>query len=174
MKKYFIAILIIGALGYAFYLGVKANMPTVADTSVLYADQGREHIQVDATHPEYNSNPPSSGWHYANPADPGFYSETVADEYFVHNMEHGDIWIAYHPDIENDFVEILRTFANARTVIAPRAANETDIALVAWRRVDAFNIENDLLDETRIRDFITRYQNKGPEQVPASTMRVRR
>ncbi|MBI2046387.1 MAG: DUF3105 domain-containing protein [Parcubacteria group bacterium] len=174
MKKYIFAILIIGALGYFLYLGVKTNTPTGADMSVAYADQGRTHIQVGTAHSAYNSNPPSSGWHYANPADPGFYAEAVADEYFIHNLEHGDVWIAYRPGIADDAVAKLRAFAGARTVIAPREANETDIALVAWRHVDAFNIENGLLDETRIRDFITRYQNKGPEKVPASTMRVRR
>ena len=172
MKKIAIWVLIAGVLGYLLYLGVRAQVPEGADMSVAYADQGRTHIQVGAAHPEYNYNPPSSGWHYANPADPGFYSEAVADEYFIHNLEHGDVLITYRPDIGNEVVEKLRAFASARMVIAPRAANETDIALVAWRRVDAFNIENGSLDETRIRDFITRYQNKGPEKVPASTMRV--
>ena len=148
-------------------------MPKGADMSVLYADQGRTHIQTDAEHPAYNSNPPSSGWHYATPVNPGFYDKAIADEYIVHNLEHGDVWIAYRSDIGNDVVEKLRVFADARTVIVPREANVTDIALVAWGRVDAFNIENGQLDETRIRDFIARYKNRGPEKVPA-TMNVQR
>lgn len=172
MKKYFIVAIIIGVLGYLFYLayaGAKANVPTGADMSVVYADQGRMHIQVGAEHPVYNSNPPSSGWHYASPVDPGFYDKAVPDEYIVHNLEHGDVWIAYRPGIGKDVVEKLRAFADARTVIAPREANTTDIALSAWAHVDAFNIENGLLNETRVHDFIARYKNRGPEKVPAST-----
>ena len=174
MKKIAIIFLIIGALGYLLYIGIKTQLPIGADMSVVYADQGRTHIQVGVAHPVYNSNPPSSGWHYANPADPGFYDTEIADEYIVHNLEHGDVWIAYRPGISDDIVVKLRAFASARTVIAPREANTTDIALVAWGNVDVFNIENKQLNETRIHDFIARYENRGPEKVPANTMRVRK
>lgn len=169
IKKYTIVIFIIGVLGYLFYLGVQERLPIGDDMSVLYADQGRTHIQVGEAHPTYNSNPPSSGWHYASPVDPGFYDKAILDEYIVHNLEHGDVWIAYRPSVGKDVVEKLRAFAGARMVISPREANATDVALVAWRHVDAFNIENGLIDETRIRDFIARYKNRGPEKVPAST-----
>lgn len=168
-KKYIIVIFIIGALAYLFYLGVQERLPIGDDMSVLYVDQGRMHIQVGAEHPAYNSNPPSSGWHYASPVDPGFYDKEVADEYLVHNLEHGNVWIAYRPDIGDDLIKKLRTFASAWTVIAPREKNETDVALVAWGRVDAFNIENGILDEARVSDFITRYKNRGPEKVSVFT-----
>ncbi|MBI5005145.1 MAG: DUF3105 domain-containing protein [Candidatus Lloydbacteria bacterium] len=168
MKKIAIGVLIVGALGYLFYLGVRAQIPKGADMSIAYADQGRTHIQVGSAHPEYNSNPPSSGWHYSNPADPGFYAEAVADEYVVHNLEHGDVWIAYHPRVGADMIQKLRTFATVWTVITPREANTTDIALVAWGHMDAFNTMNGALDETRVHDFIARYKNRGPEKVPVA------
>ena len=51
-------------------------------------------------------------------------------------------------------------------VVTSRALNDTDIALAAWGRLDAFNLADGVLDEVRVKDFITRYVNRGPERVP--------
>ena len=49
--------------------------------------------------------------------------------------------------------------------------NDTDIALAAWGRLDKFNLENNNFNKDnlnqikqRIKDFILRYENKGPEK----------
>jgi thiol-disulfide isomerase/thioredoxin len=60
-----------------------------------YDIQTAEHIQPGADHPPYNSNPPTSGWHYPQQASWGFYTEELPDERVVHNLGHGGIWIAY-------------------------------------------------------------------------------
>ena len=60
----------------------------------------------------------------------------------------------------------LKKFAFSKVLISPREENETDIALVAWERVDGFNLEDGKIPETRIRDFINRYRNQGPEKMP--------
>lgn len=137
------------------------------DYSIFYSAQNREHIRIGEEHPAYASNPPSSGWHYETTAKKKFYDEPVPDEYLIHNLEHGDIWIAYHPRIPDAVKKELKKFAFAKTNITPREANDTDIALVAWERVDKFNLEGQPLPEERIRDFIKRYRNKGPERIPA-------
>jgi len=136
------------------------------DHSVGHLIQGAEHIIPGTVHPEYNSNPPSSGWHYASTAQPGFHDDPIDDHYLIHNLEHGDIWIAYHPRIGDEGKEQLRRFVDARVVIAPRTQNDADIALVAWGRVDAFDFSGAPLDEQRVEDFIKRYINRGPEKVP--------
>jgi len=85
----------------------------------------------------------------------------------LHNLEHGDIWIAYNPRITQEIKEKLRGMAatDDKLVIVPRTKNKDDISLVAWGRVDSFNIENNTLDFDRITNFILRYKNKGPERV---------
>jgi len=83
----------------------------------------------------------------------------------IHNLEHGDIWIAYHFDISGEAKEILESFAGQYVVVSPRFENEGDISLVAWGRVDTFDIENGVIDKGRIKDFISRYYNRGPERV---------
>jgi hypothetical protein len=132
--------------------------------------QGREHIATGAAHEPYNSNPPTSGPHYDTPARPGFREEVIADENLVHSLEHGLIWIAYHPRVGESVREELRDFAGPFVVVTAREANETDIAIAMWGRLDTFNLDGGSLNESaaqRIRDFINRYRGRGPEKIPA-------
>jgi len=165
-----IIIVLLGFAGWGITKAVQSGVPEEADMSVFYPAQNREHIEVGAEHPEYTSNPPSGGWHYGLTAKKKFYDEPVPDGYVIHNLEHGDIWIAYHPRITQEAKEALKQFAFSKILVSPREANNTDIALVAWERVDAFNLENGVVPEGRIRDFIKRYRNKGPERIPAGAM----
>jgi len=165
VTKYAVWLVVIVAIGYGIFLLAQTTGPDGEDFSVAYDIQGREHIADGATHPEYNSNPPSSGWHYASPVRGGFYDEPLPDEQVIHNLEHGDIWITYHPDLSQDIIDSLEPFAGQYVVVSPRIDNEGDISLVAWGRVDTFDVENGIVDEGRIRDFISRYDNRGPEKV---------
>jgi len=158
-------ILILVAVGYGVFLLAQMAGPDGEDFSTRYEIQGRDHIDDGASHLPYNSNPPSSGWHYASPARGGFYEESLPDERVIHNLEHGDIWIAYRPDISGGAKEILESFAGQYTIVSPRTGNDGDVSLVSWGRVDTFDIENDVVDEGRVSDFIKRYDNRGPEKV---------
>lgn len=166
-----ITLAILAALVYGGFLLVKKETPQTEDLSQAFEIQGREHIEVGAEHPSYNSNPPSSGWHYGQTVQAGFYDveETVLDGNIIHNLEHGDIWIAYHPSISESSREVLREFAASKVIITPRGENEFDVSLVAWGRVDSFNLEEGKVQKQRIEDFVTRYVNRGPERVTAPT-----
>ena len=163
--RYSLWVAIIVAVGYGIFLLAQTAGPDGEDFSVAYSIQGRDHIADGATHPPYNSNPPSSGSHYTSTARGGFYEEPLPDERVIHNLEHGDVWIAYHPDISDETKDTLESFAGQYVVVSPRSENEGDISLVAWGRADTFDIENEVVDEGRIRDFISRYDNRGPEKV---------
>lgn len=163
--RYSLWIVIIIAVGYGIFLLAQTAGPDGEDFSVAHSIQGRDHITDGATHPPYNSNPPSSGSHYTSTARGGFYEEPLPDERVIHNLEHGDVWIAYHPDISDEIKDTLESFAGQYVVVSPRLENEGDISLVAWGRVDTFDVENEFVDESRIRDFIRRYDNRGPEKV---------
>lgn len=165
-----IIIVVLGLAGWGISAAIQSNAPLGADYSVFYEAQNREHIAVGAEHPAHNSNPPSGGWHYGLTAKKKFYDEPVADEYIIHNLEHGDVWLTYHPRISDEAKSKLKQFAFSKIIITPREANDTDIALVAWERVDKFNLENRAVPESRISDFIKRYRNKGPEKIPAGAM----
>ncbi|MEX0917344.1 MAG: DUF3105 domain-containing protein [Candidatus Paceibacterota bacterium] len=163
--RYILWVLVIVLALYGLFLLAQTAGPDGEDFSTAYEIQGRVHIAPGTAHPEYNSNPPSSGWHYASPARGGFYEEPLPDEQVIHNLEHGDIWIAYHPDVSEEIKNALESFAGQYVVVSPRPLNEKDISLVAWGRVDTLDVVDGTLDEERIRDFIKRYDNRGPEKV---------
>lgn len=164
MKKVLIVVVLLAAgLGYWAYTLV----PKGADRSVTYAIQGQDHIPEGSEHPPYNSNPPTSGWHYAEPAEESFYEGVLPDERLVHNLEHGDIWISYRGGIPEAARENLKKFLDGKVVITRRDTNSSDIALAAWGRLEVFDLESGVLDEQRVKDFILRYTHKGPEYIPA-------
>lgn len=172
MKKivrWIIWIVIIGLVFWWISGAVKKAGPQGEDFSYAVEIMNRDHIDTGSEHGEYNSNPPSSGWHYGSTARTGFSEEPIPDENIIHNLEHGDTWIAYHPRISEEVKSVLdKKFDSRFVVIAPRDANEFDISLSAWGRIDGFNIAGETLSELelqRISDFIKRYDNKGPERV---------
>lgn len=129
-------------------------------------DQGREHIAPGHEH-AYNSNPPTSGWHYAADAEWGAYREELADETLIHNLEHGGIWISYKPEISEDVRKKLEGFYEKygrKIIITPRAKNDSDVALAAWGHLDKFSAAE--YSDERIERFIKAFRNKGPEFVP--------
>jgi hypothetical protein len=160
------------ALAAVFALGwryVATSAPKGPDLSEPILILGRNHIPDGTKFDGYNSNPPTSGPHYPQPANTGFYSAELPDERVVHNLEHGHVWIAYRPNLPEEVIGVLRKFAGGMVIVAPRAANDKDIALAAWGRLDKFDFDGGPADKQRIRDFILRYQNQGPEKVTVSS-----
>lgn len=122
--------------------------------------QGQQHIEIGSAHPAYNSNPPTSGWHYASPASWGAYENELPDEQIVHNLEHGGIWISYKgiDDVMKAALEeIGRT--NSKIIVSPRLANDVPIAIVSWSRLQKLA----QFDAAAIMKFISVNRNKSPE-----------
>lgn len=172
VKKYLIwlailAIIIGGIYWFANRSKEKADSRKIY--AVQIADQGRNHIDIGVSHPDYNSNPPTSGWHYERWKEKGVYNEQQPDEAMIHNLEHGYIWISYRPDAAPEIIKQLENFYgfSKKIVIEPRKENDKMIALAAWNWLDKFDSESkDNLSGTeikRIQDFIDTYINKGPE-----------
>ena len=166
--QYVIALAVISGVGFGLFLLLKEKAPLGQDYSTSIPELGRGHIEVGSPRPSYNSNPPSSGPHYAETARTGFRKEAIPDEHIVHNLEHGDIWITFHPRISDEVKDKLKGFAGGKVIVTPREANDFDISLVAWGRLDSFNITDNVLDEQRIEDFIKKYMNQGPEKLGPS------
>lgn len=58
-------------------------------------DIGREHVP-DGTQVQYNSNPPTSGSHYADWTRAGIYEQPIPNGHLVHSLEHGYVIISYN------------------------------------------------------------------------------
>ncbi|MBI2587818.1 DUF3105 domain-containing protein [Candidatus Azambacteria bacterium] len=164
-KKYFLGfIFLLIAAGVVYQIG-RSNFFSNEELGQTYPDQGREHIAIGAAHQVYNSNPPSSGWHHGQPANWGVYKEELPDEQLIHNLEHGGVWVSYRPDAPAQIIQKLEEIGGgyrAKVIVEPRAANDSLIALVSWGRV----FKLDIFDEAKVREFVKKYRNQGPEFIP--------
>lgn len=172
-RKYFtrsLVLVIIVAAGYGIYLLSKSSAPQGEDFSrAIPVLEDRNHIAIGAEPAvAYNSNPPTSGQHYDTPARPGFREKAIPDGNLIHSLEHGLVWVSYNPRIGNES-DKLKKITTPLMVVTSRIANDTDIALAVWGRLDTFNLEDSTIDDNdlqRISDFVKRYSNKGPERIP--------
>lgn len=131
-----------------------------------FPSQGGTHISPGESHPPYNSNPPTSGWHWANPQDWGIYTTPQVQDQLVHNLEHGGIVIQYR-DLQPTDVQRLTTFVQhdrIHMILAPYPDLPTgaNIALTAWMHLQLCNGVN----ENTLSLFVAAYRDKGPELVP--------
>jgi nitrate reductase NapE component len=159
-----IIILLIGGAGFFVW---SLYEPLGQDYSQAMPFEGQIHV-AEGTSVTYNTNPPTSGNHWPIPLQDGIYDKEKPDEAIVHSMEHGRVIVSYKPSLSSQTIERLKNIAGQNAVIlVPRSKNDTDIASTAWTRLDKFNLNLDgTFDEKRIKDFIRRYKNKGPENVP--------
>jgi hypothetical protein len=161
-----------GVLGVLLLAGVvawsiqKANQPVPGEAVSI---QGAEHIPVGQSHPQYNSDPPTSGWHYDEPARAGFYDTSLPDEQLVHNLEHGHVIISYDCDkldnceeVKAELSRLVERFQRWKIVAVARENADAAVALTAWGRIDKM----DSYDEDRIVAFVRHWRNRGPENTP--------
>ena len=166
------AVIIIVAVlvGVAAWRGTQNTIVALGENfSQAVPDAGREHVPEGSLVTQYNSNPPTSGPHWPEPLRDGVYDTPKPDEAIVHSLEHGRVWISYKSSIPETIKEALKKIGReeARVIVTIRDANDADIALAAWQRLDTFNLDEEgAFSEARVRDFIIRYRDKGPEYVP--------
>ena len=137
---------------------------SIPDTSMSYPNQGQTHIEIGASHPAYNSNPPTSGWHYIDPAPWGVYPNQLPDETLIHNLEHGGIWLSYKdPTNQRHHQPIKRHCEPLSThiIVEPRPQNDSPVAVAAWGQL----LKMDTVNYDVIYAFIRRYRKHGPENV---------
>ncbi|MSU45482.1 MAG: DUF3105 domain-containing protein [Candidatus Zambryskibacteria bacterium] len=158
MKKILWSIVIVAILAGVTYISTRPPKPRPGSEFTIL---GQEHINIDAEHIAYNSNPPTSGPHYVKPAEWGVYQEELPDEQLIHNLEHGGIWISYKPgdeEVKSKLEALGKRFPRS-VVVTPRALNDSPITLASWGRLEKLDVYN----EDQIKNFIRRNTNKSPE-----------
>lgn len=161
--------LVLFATVFIFLFANKASTGTVtipvSGTSTLVGQaipiEGRTHVEEGTDVNYKNSNPPTSGNHWPQPAQWGFYLSPLPDEQLVHNLEHGGIWIS-HKDVDEETKSKLGTIASKyplALIITPRPENDVKIAVASWGRL----LKLDSLNEELIEKFIKSNINKAPE-----------
>jgi Protein of unknown function (DUF3105) len=169
--------LIIGAVAAVVVIMVIAGLALANGSSIQRGQQiepqapvGGQHIQnLTDPHPTYTSNPPTAGWHYVTPANPGVYTQPLPDEQTVHNLEHGFIVIHYRQGLDQATVDQLTQLArelqqqNPCIILEPRAVEKLDtpIAITAWNWL----LKLQSYDAASIRAFFKAHVGHGPEAV---------
>lgn len=142
-----------------------------------FEEEGNSHVP-DGSRVQYGTTPPTSGDHYDQPADAGFYAPGTAaqvpTERFVHNLEHGQIVIWYSPTISQSIRDDLQQYIEKQSgqqsialLAVPYDQAPAPMTLTAWTAMQSCDeVSEDVLDA-----FRERYQGKGLERVgvPAFT-----
>lgn len=152
--------------------GVSEDAAKCADIEEAEPQEAK-HIDPGTEHPPYNTNPPTSGPHFAAPLapiDPGFYTNDIEAEKVIHNLEHGMIVIWYRPDAPDETKQAVEDAVNEQptaTVAVPWDDIDSpyDVAITAWAKLqNCEQVSKDVVDH-----FRELYQGKGPENVGIPT-----
>lgn len=140
----------------------KISKPLIGEA---IAGQGANHVP-EGTKEDYNTNPPTSGPHYANSQPAGIYDKPVPDGNLIHSMEHGAVILWYKPDIPtSDSVKLKTIFSStpiSKKIMVPRTSLDVPIALTSWGRL----LKLETIDETQIKNFMETNEDRGPEKAP--------
>ncbi len=133
-------------------------------------DLGGTHVADGTIVESYNTDPPTSGDHYARTALWGVHNEPVPNELQVHNLEHGGIVIQYNESLSTDEIAQLEDIASqcdVKLILAPRPGMEQRIALTAWTHY----LNLDIVDRDQIQVFIDAHVDEGPERIASESAR---
>ena len=128
---------------------------------VIEPARSRNHVQGTINYP--GKHPPSGGNHNPVPLTCGYYSQQPPDEFAVHSLEHGAVWVAYDPALPASDVAVLKQLAQLdHVIVSPYAGMDAKITLVAWEH----RLELDSVDDPRLKQFVDAYRNAptAPEQ----------
>ena len=130
------------------------------------ADMGAPHVARGQTHPAYNSNPPTSGWHWGDgTAGPGIKDQPVPDELVLHSMEHGAAVLWYKDGLPQADVERLKKVfndASGKKIMLLRKDLDVPVALTSWN----YLLKLKSIDEGQIKTFIETNNDRAPEKAP--------
>lgn len=152
-------------IGAAVVLGLAAIIYSIVNAPKPEPIEG---VQILANYPGgqhaegpigYVENPPIGGPHNPNWQNCGIYDRAVQNEYAVHSLEHGAVWITYDPNLSADQVELLRNVArsNSRVLLSPYAGLPASVVASAW----GVQLQLPNASDPRLAKFVQAYQN-GP------------
>jgi hypothetical protein len=129
------------------------------------------HITVDSDPGKYNSDPPTSGPHYAEEAQAGFYDTNIyrfPAGYLVHNLEHGYILFWYNCDLldetgctnlKDQIKATMDDLGNARMIAYPWNSLDVPLVMTSWGRLQKFEV----FDAEKAKAFYRANLNRSPE-----------
>lgn len=157
---------ILGALAVLVVLVIFLNSNQRAGASAniegvqVFANLDRSHTTQPVT---YAMNPPAGGPHHPIWQNCGVYTQPIQNENAVHSLEHGVVWITYHPDLDAEQLQELQeiTRQSSYRLLSPYPDLPSPIVLSAW----GYQLQLEQVDDPRLMAFIEKYEQNplGPE-----------
>jgi hypothetical protein len=118
-----------------------------------YSNLDRGHRQGLIT---YDQIPPAGGVHNPSWQNCGVYTSPIQNEYAVHSLEHGAVWITYQPDLDIDQVRQLQGITRQSTfrLLSPYPDLPSPIVISAW----GYQLALDSAEDERLMQFIRKYE----------------
>jgi hypothetical protein len=129
------------------------------------------HITVDSDPGKYNSDPPTSGPHYPNEAQAGFYDTNIYQYpagYLVHNLEHGYIIFWYNcaglsesacSELKSQIKAVMDEVNNVKLIAYPWDSVDVPVVMTSWGRLQKV----ETFDAAQARAFYKTNLNRSPE-----------
>jgi hypothetical protein len=165
-----VAIVLVAVLGYFIW---NALQPAAGQAVPVMAASG--HVEEGADPGPYNTDPPTSGRHYANELNAGFYDEAdrssmsaFPEGYLVHNLEHGYVIFWYNcnlvtegecTELKTQIRSVLDQENNFKVIAFPRESLKVPVVLTSWGQMQEFETFNPGLAQS----FVKRNRNQAPE-----------
>lgn len=165
-----IALVVLIGVGYVLWLALR---PSVGESVSVMPDTN--HIQEGVVPGPYNSDPPTSGPHYATDLRAGFYDESDLatlpghpEGYLVHNLEHGYVIFWYNCDvideqlcldIKSEIRSVIDDFNEVKVIAFPWESIEEPVVMTSWGRMQRF----EEFDRQLATAFVERNRNRSPE-----------
>jgi hypothetical protein len=165
---------VIGILIILGFIGWTAFRPASGEAVPIMANAG-DHVPEGSDPGPFNSDPPTSGPHYAQEYEAGFYEESdreVTNEFpegfLLHNLEHGYTIFWYNCDLldesscsnlKSGIKGVMNDLNNFKVIGFPRSSIQSPLVMTSWGRMLSF----ETLNADQARDFISRNRNRAPE-----------
>jgi hypothetical protein len=161
-----IGVVVLAIIGLVIWQGVR---PAAGESvQIMVSDP---HIPVDSDPGQYNSDPPTSGRHYAEEARAGFFDNNnyqFPAGYLVHNLEHGYVIFWYNCDLLDEsgctnLKEQIKTtiddLGGVKLIAYPWPSLDIPLVMTSWGRLQRF----ETFDAEQAKAFYRSNLNKAPE-----------
>jgi hypothetical protein len=166
-----IAVSVVALIGF---LAWRASRPSVGE-SIPVMTNSNNHIPAGTDPGPYNSNPPTSGSHYGQEYDAGFYDQNSPEAqapypegYLGHNLEHGYVIYWYNCDLLDELgcdqlkaqIQSSMTKNRSTKLIAfPSSSIDVPVVMTSWGQLQRF----ESFDEDLANKFVSINRNRAPE-----------
>ncbi len=166
-----IAVSVLTLIGF---LAWRASRPSIGESIPVMANS-EDHVSEGSDPGPYNSNPPTSGPHYGQEYDAGFYDLTSPEAqvpypegYLGHNLEHGYVIYWYNCDLldASDCDDLKAQIQNSMTknlstklIAFPSSSIGVPVVMTSWGQMQRFED----FDEDLAGKFVSVNRNRAPE-----------